>query len=102
MQPLRKLWTSSTRIEAHSWCTSRFSSKSWARSNQIEVPYFVSLATRTLCQPRELIFGVQFFFFFLNRAEKMISEEIEAVQVEADEIETGWSQSIWPLAMQLR
>lgn len=32
----------------------------------------------------------------------MISEEIEAVQVEADEIEKGWSQSIWPLAMQLR
>lgn len=32
----------------------------------------------------------------------MISEEIESVQNEADEIEAGWSQSIWPLAMQLR
>lgn len=32
----------------------------------------------------------------------MISEEIESVQAEADEIEAGWSQSIWPLAMQLR
>lgn len=36
------------------------------------------------------------------RAETMISEEIESVQNEADEIEPGWSQSIWPLAMQLR
>lgn len=36
------------------------------------------------------------------RAETMISEEIESVQTEADEIESGWSQSIWPLAMQLR
>ncbi|CAN0351329.1 unnamed protein product [Ascophyllum nodosum] len=35
-------------------------------------------------------------------AETMISEEIESVQTEADEIESGWSQSIWPLAMQLR
>ena len=32
----------------------------------------------------------------------MISEEIESVQTEADDIEPGWSQSIWPLAMQLR
>lgn len=32
----------------------------------------------------------------------MISEEIESVQNEADEIEAGWGQSIWPLAMQLR
>lgn len=37
-----------------------------------------------------------------HRAETMISEEIESVQNEADEIEPGWSQSIWPLAMQLR
>lgn len=37
-----------------------------------------------------------------RRAETMISEEIESVQNEADEIEPGWSQSIWPLAMQLR
>lgn len=39
---------------------------------------------------------------YLFRAETMISEEIESVQTEADEIESGWSQSIWPLAMQLR
>ncbi|CAM9107539.1 unnamed protein product [Ectocarpus sp. 4 AP-2014] len=37
-----------------------------------------------------------------QEAETMISEEIESVQNEADEIEPGWSQSIWPLAMQLR
>ncbi|CAM9921434.1 unnamed protein product, partial [Choristocarpus tenellus] len=37
-----------------------------------------------------------------QEAEAMISEEIESVQEEADEIEKGWSQSIWPLAMQLR
>eukprot|EP00903_Cladosiphon_okamuranus_P012145 g11394.t1 len=37
-----------------------------------------------------------------QQAETMISEEIESVQNEADEIEPGWSQSIWPLAMQLR
>lgn len=40
--------------------------------------------------------------FNLDRAETMISEEIESVQSEADDIEPGWSQSIWPLAMQLR
>eukprot|EP00904_Undaria_pinnatifida_P012353 jgi/Undpi1/8248/HiC_scaffold_25.g10718.m1 len=37
-----------------------------------------------------------------QEAETMISEEIESVQTEADGIEPGWSQSIWPLAMQLR
>lgn len=41
-------------------------------------------------------------YLFLLRAETMISEEIESVQTEADDIEPGWSQSIWPLAMQLR
>lgn len=37
-----------------------------------------------------------------QEAESMISEEIESVQNEADELEAGWGQSIWPLAMQLR
>ncbi|CAM9778331.1 unnamed protein product, partial [Chrysoparadoxa australica] len=35
-------------------------------------------------------------------AEQLVSDEVESVQAEAEEIEAGWSQQIWPLAMQLR
>jgi predicted sugar kinase len=37
-----------------------------------------------------------------NSAEAQISEEIEEVQAEADEIEAGWGEKIWRLASELR
>mmetsp|Transcript_22327 Transcript_22327/g.33024 ORF Transcript_22327/g.33024 Transcript_22327/m.33024 type:complete len:295 (+) Transcript_22327:136-1020(+) len=33
-------------------------------------------------------------------AEQLVSQEVEEVRAEADEIETGWSQAIWRQAMQ--
>jgi hypothetical protein len=37
-----------------------------------------------------------------HSAEAQISEEIEEVQAEADEIEAGWGEKIWRLASELR
>ena len=35
-----------------------------------------------------------------QNAEAMVSQEVEEVRAEADEIEPGWSQAIWRQAMQ--